>query len=135
YTEAAAALPKFKAAAVDEVRRRTQAPGFDPATRFFADEGGGPAGYAAFSPNGRVSYPWCRKGHEHLAEPLFQAALDAMRRRGLRKAFAGYRGDWPAALEFFRGHDFAQAREMVNFVIDVVDMPTPPAPPDSAITP
>jgi L-amino acid N-acyltransferase YncA len=135
YNEAAAALPRFKAATVAEVQRRTQASDFDPATRLYAEEGGQVAGYATFHANGRVSYPWCRPGFEHLAEPLCQAVLDAMRQRGLRRAFAAYRGDWPAVLDFFRAHGFAQTREMVNFVIDVVDMPTPPARPSSAITP
>jgi hypothetical protein len=135
YNEAAADLPKFKPATVQDVQRRTQAPDFDPATRFFAEEDGQLAGYATFSANGRVSYPWCRKGHAQVAEPLMQAVLDAMRTRGFRKAFAAYRGDWPTILDFFRGHSFQQTREMVNFVADVVDMPTPPARPSSAITP
>src|SRR5213075_3432989 len=60
YNEAAAALPKFKPASLDEVRRRVRDPGFDPGTRFFAEEDGRPVGYATFSADGRVSYPWCR---------------------------------------------------------------------------
>ncbi len=117
------------------MQRRTQTKDFDPSTRFFAEENGQAVGYATASANGRVGFPWCRQGHEHVAEPLFQAVLEALGRRGVRKAFAAYRGDWPVVLDFFRGHGFRQAREMVNFVIDLVDMPTPPARPSSAITP
>ena len=36
YNEAAADLPKFKAATLDEVRRRSRAAEFDPSTRFVA---------------------------------------------------------------------------------------------------
>jgi hypothetical protein len=125
YNEATADLPKFKPATADEVRRRCQAADFDPRTRFFVEEGGQPAGYASFHANGRVSYPWCRKGFEHLAEPLFAAVLKAMRDRGMKKAFAAYRADWPAQRDFFLGHDFKQTREMVNFWLDPADMPTP----------
>src|SRR5262249_29236398 len=84
YNEAAADLPRFKPATLDEVRRRCRAPDFDPATRLFALANDRPAGYATFHPNGRVSYPWCRKGREELAEPLFEAVLAAMKQRGLR---------------------------------------------------
>ena len=71
YNEAAAGLPKFKPAQVDEIRRRTQTADFDPSTRFFALHRGRPVGYAGFHPNGRVSFPWCRPGHEDQAGPLF----------------------------------------------------------------
>ena len=70
YNEAAGDLPKFKPATLDEVRRRLRDPDFDPATRFYAVADGRPVGYATFQPSGRVSFPWCRKGHEALAEPL-----------------------------------------------------------------
>src|SRR5207253_2463826 len=62
YNETAAELPKFKPATVDEIRRRAGSHDFDPGTRFFAVEGGSPVGYASFHANGRVSFPWCRKG-------------------------------------------------------------------------
>jgi hypothetical protein len=135
YNEAAGALPKFKPAALDEVRRRCRAADFDPATRFFAIDNGQPVGYATFHANGRVNYPWCRKGHERWAEPLFQAVTDAMRARGLRSAFAAYRGDWPEQAEFFLGHGFRQTREMVNFVAELADLPTPAARPGTPIAP
>src|SRR5688500_9180510 len=88
YNEAAGELPKFKPATLDGVRRRSRAADFDPGARFFAVEDGQAVGYATFQPNGRVSYPWCRKGHERHAGPLFEAALQEMRRRGLTAAFA-----------------------------------------------
>jgi len=134
YNEAAADLPKFKPATVPEVQRRSQARDFDPALRFFAVADDVPVGYAMFHANGRVSFPWCRKGHEQAAAPLWQAVLDGLTKRGIRRAFAAYRGDWPSILEFFQHHGFRQAREMINFVTEVVDMPTPPARPSSAIT-
>src|SRR6266851_248371 len=127
YNEATASLPKFKPATLDEVRRRCRAPDFDPHTRFFAFEDDNPVGYATFHANGRINYPWCRKGFESLAEPLLETVLQAMRKRGLKKAFAAYRGDWTAQRDFFVGHGFQQAREMVNFWLDPVDMPTPAA--------
>src|SRR5439155_5093241 len=104
YNEASAALPKFKAATLDEVRRRCKAADFDPGTRFFAIEDGMAVGYATFAANGRVSYPWCRKGQETQAEPLFAHVLQAMRGRGMTKAFAAYREDWTAQRDFFLAH-------------------------------
>src|SRR5262245_48741324 len=118
YNEAAADLPKFKPATLDEVRRRGRAPDFDPSGRFVADVNGRPVGYAGFHRNGRVSFPWCRKGHEDQSEPLFQAVLQAMQARRMHKAFAAYRADWRTQCEFFTAHGFRLAREMVNFVID-----------------
>lgn len=135
YNEAAAGLPKLKPATLDEVRRRRLAPDYDPTTHFVAEVGGQPVGYAAFHANGRVSYPWCRKGHEDQAEPLFQHVLDTMRARGLRRAFAAYRADWPQQADFFRRHDFQQTREMVSYLLDLVEMPTPSAHQSSAIGP
>ena len=88
YNEAAAALPRFKPATLDEVRRRCHAADFDPATRFYAEENGLVVGYATFQMNGRVSFPWCRKGCESLAEPLLQTALSAMKERGMRRAWS-----------------------------------------------
>jgi hypothetical protein len=127
YNEAAADLPKFKPATLDEIRRRIRGTDFDPGTRFFADEGGPAVGYCTFQANGRVSFPWCRKGHERHADALFDAALGEMRRRGMPTAFAAYRADWAGARDFFLAHGFRAAREMVNFVLDLRDMPTPGA--------
>ncbi|MGL4551264.1 MAG: GNAT family N-acetyltransferase [Gemmataceae bacterium] len=135
YNEAAAGLPRFKPATLDEARRRLRDPGFDPATRLYAIEKGRPVGYVTFHPSGRVSHPWCRKGREELAGPLFDRALDALRARGVRKAFAAYRADWEPVREFFAARGFTQAREMINYVLDLVEMPTPAARTTSPITP
>jgi hypothetical protein len=135
YNEAAGDLPKFKAATLDEVRRRARAADYDPSARFIALEGGRPVGYAAFHANGRVSYPWCRKGQESAAGPLFDRVLQAMRQRGLTRAFTAYRADWPAQLEFFRHNGFEVRREMINYVLDLAEMPTPSARPSSGISP
>lgn len=135
YNEVAADLPKFKPATLDEVRRRCRAADFDSASRCYAVEAGKPVGYAGYHSNGRVSYPWCRKGHEKWLEPLFDAVLQAMKKRGQKAAFAAYRADWPVQNEFFVSHGFRRAREMVNFVLDVVEMPTPAARPISPLVP
>jgi hypothetical protein len=135
YNEAAADLPKFKPCTSEEVRRRCKARDYDPGTRFYAEEGGQVVGYATFHANGRVSFPWARKGHEAVGEPLFQAVVAAMRSRGMKLAFAAYRTDWPAQAAFFTAHEFRLAREMVSFVIDIVEMPTPAARPSLPFSP
>jgi hypothetical protein len=135
YNEAAAALPRFKPATLDEVRRRLREPNFDPATRLYALENGRAVAYTVWHPSGRVSHPWCRRGREELAGPLFDHALEALRRRGVGRAFAAYRADWEPVRDFFTSHGFSQAREMINFVMDLVEMPTPAARASSPITP
>jgi hypothetical protein len=135
YNEAAGELPKFKAATLDEVRRRGRAADYDPAMRFLALVDGRPVAYAGFQSNRRVSYPWYRKGHEAAAQPLLARVLQAMKERGLTRAFTAYRADWNAQLEFFRNNGFQPTREMVNFVLDIVEMPTPMARPNSSIGP
>jgi hypothetical protein len=135
YNAAAAALPKFKPATTIEVRRRCQARDFDPGAWFFAEEGGQVVGYATFQKNGRVSYPWCRPGHERVTGPLFQHVLEAMQRQSHPTAFTAYRGDWAPVLRFFQDHGFKQVREMINYLLDLSEMPTPPARMSSTITP
>jgi hypothetical protein len=135
YNEAAADLPKFKAATLDEVRRRARAAEYDPSTRFVAVVDGRPVAYAGFHTNGRVSYPWSRKGHDAAAQTLFERVLRAMKERGLARAFAAYRADWPVQQEFFQKNGFQTRREMVNFTLDLVDMPTPMARPSSTVGP
>jgi hypothetical protein len=138
YNEAAGELPKFKPATLDEVRRRCRSADFDPSARFYAVpdgvSGNRPVAYAAFQHNGRVGFPWCRKGHEDQAEPLLDFMLQVMRERGMKQAFAAYRGDWPAQRDFFRAKGFAQSREMINYVMDLNEMPTPGARVASAVT-
>lgn len=128
FNEAAGGLPRFKPATPEEVGRRCREKSFDPGTRFFAEQDGRPIGYATFHANGRVSYPWCRPGHEAAAEPLFEAVRDAMRQRGLRQAFAAYRADWPIQQLFFLKQGFRPGREMVNYVqaTDRLPADTPP---------
>ena len=135
YNAAGVALPRFKQATLFDIQRRVQAPGFDPATRYYAVEAGKVVGYCTFQSNGRISYPWHLAGHEAVAEPLFQHSLSMMKQRGLTTAFAAYRQDWPTINEFFTRHSFRLAREMVNFVMRFEDMPTPSARVNPAIEP
>src|SRR5262245_15850458 len=86
YTEAAAELPRFKPSTIDEVRRRLRGPDFDPDLRFFAFVNDRAVGYTTCQANGRVSFPWCRRDHEALAEPLFEQALETLKQRGVTKA-------------------------------------------------
>ncbi len=125
YNVAAHPLPGFKPATAEEVRKRTRGRGFDPAARFYAIEGPQTVGYCTLEPEqGRISFPWCKKGFEAAAEPLFEAALQAARNRGLPRLFAAYRRDWGPVLQFFADRGFAPAREVVNFWADPVDLPT-----------
>jgi hypothetical protein len=133
YNEAAGELPKFKAATLDEVRRRTRGAEYDSSARFLALVNGRPVGYAAFQANGRVSFPWCRKGQEAAAPLLLERVLQAIKERGFTRAFTAYRTDWQSQQQFFQSNGFQPCREMVNYVCDLVDMPTPMARPSSSI--
>jgi hypothetical protein len=135
YNEAAADLPKFKPATLDEVRRRTRPPEFDPSTRFVAVEGGRVVGYASFHPTGRVSFPWTRRGSEAAAGPLFDRVLEALRARGVPVAFAAYRADWEQQRAFFLTRGFEARREVINFVMDLAELPTPAARARNSIDP
>ncbi len=134
YNEAAKDLPNFKPATIQEIHRRTCAKDFDPTMRFYSWEGDEVLGYCLFNANGRVSYPWCRKGHERLQDQLFQKVTDAMTQRGYKKAFAAYRKDWPKVGEYFEHNGFRKAREMINFIQDLIEMPTVPDKPSGVIT-
>ncbi len=135
YNEAAATLPKFKAATLDEVRRRTHAADFDPGTRYYAEVDGLVVAYATFQTNGRVSYPWCRAGYEHCAEPLLEAVFAAMKARNMNRACAAYRTEWTTQRDFFLAHGFQAVHEMINYVMDFAEMPTPSARVSNQITP
>jgi hypothetical protein len=125
FNVAAFALPGFKAATADEVKRRTRARGFDPTVRFFAEEAGQVVGYCVLEPDqGRISFPWCKKGFEAAALPLFETALQSARDRGLKSLFAAYRRDWAVVQQFFAVNGFALAREMINYWADPLDLPT-----------
>ena len=106
YNEAAGALPKFKPASVPDVARRIAAPGFDPSLCFYAQDGGQVVAYALAHANGRVSYPWCRPGHQVAADALFEHMIQELRRRKIGTAFTAYRGDWPTVLDYFLGRRF-----------------------------
>jgi hypothetical protein len=135
YNQAAAAQTKFKPATLGEVQRRIKARDFDPASRFYAEEAGRVVGYVMHSGHGRVSFPWTLPGYENVREPMFQALLTSLEKRGERRIFAAYREDWPSIHQFFLEHGFRKARDMVNFILNLVDMPTPAARPSTSYTP
>jgi hypothetical protein len=135
YNAAAGALPNFKPTSAEEIRKRNRARDFDPTTRLFTEEAGRVVGYVSFHANGRVSFPWCLPGRESARTAMLQAALDAMRARGIATVFAAYRQDWESTCRFFLDQGFIQAREMVNFVLDEVDMPTRPGSRRNPLTP
>jgi hypothetical protein len=125
YNVAAFAMPGFRPATEDDVRKRTRARGFDPDTRFYAEEGGQVVGYCTLDPaQQRVSAPWCKPGFEAAGPPLFEAVLVAARERGLAKVLAAYRRDWEPVIEFLAGNGFVQVREVINYLTDPVDLPT-----------
>jgi hypothetical protein len=125
YNVCAFIYPGFKPATADEVKRRTRSRGFDPTTRFYAEDSNQIVGYCVLEPEqGRISYPWCKSGYEHAASLLFDAALTSAKQRGLSKVFAAYRGDWQPVLNFFADRGFVRAREMINYWTDPVDLPT-----------
>jgi len=125
FNVAAFRLPGFKPATADEVKRRTRARTFDPTARFFAEEGGQVVGYCVLEPDqGRISFPWCKKGFDVVAAQLFEAALLSARDRGLKSLFAAYRRDWEPVQRFFADRGFLLAREMINYWSDPLDLPT-----------
>jgi hypothetical protein len=125
FNGAAFALPGFKPALEDDVKKRVRARGFDPTSRFYAEENGQIVGYCVLEPaQGRISYPWVKKGAEATAAPLFEAALQSARERGIAKLFAAYRKDWVPVIGFFEANGFAKARDIVNFATSPLDLPT-----------
>jgi hypothetical protein len=125
YNVAAFQLPGFKPATADDVRKRTRGRGFDPGSRFFAEDGGQVVGYCALEPEqGRIGFPWCRKGFESAAPLLFAAALHAAREYKLTKLFAAYRRDWEPVFAFLAEQGFTHARDVINYSADPVDLPT-----------
>jgi hypothetical protein len=125
FNGAAFALPGFKPATEEDVRRRTRARGFDPTSRFYALENDQVVGYCVLEPEqGRIGYPWCRKGYESVVGELYDAAVGSARERGLRTLFTAYRRDWEKPLAFFADHGFQKARDVVNYAADPVDLPT-----------
>lgn len=135
YNTMAATLPAFKPATCDEVERRYRTVDPDPAAKFYAVEDGEVVGYAVFNPNGRISYPWCLPGSQALREPLLDAVLDALRRRGQQEAWAAYRADWGPVLAFFDDHQFHQSRAMINYIAELAELPHAPVPEGQVIRP
>lgn len=125
FNVAAYSFPGFKPATAEDVKKRTRGRGFDPTSRFYAQESGQVVGYCALEPEqGRVSFPWCKKGQEAAAGALFDAVLQLARERGLTKVFAAYRRDWQPVLQFLTDRGFTVAREIINYCADPVDLPT-----------
>ena len=123
FNVAAFNLPGFKPATAEDVKRRTRGRTFDPASRFYADEGRQVVGYCVLEPEqSRISYPWCA-GHEPAAVPLFEAAMQSARPRA-DKVFAAYRRDWELVLAFFADRGFTHARDIINYTADPIDLPT-----------
>jgi hypothetical protein len=135
YNEAAAELPKFKPATLDEIRRRCLSPEFDPSGRLFGVAGNRPVAYLNVHTSGRIGYPWCRKGHEGFAERLLEHALELLRQRRMPCAWTAYRSEWGPQRDFFQTHGFRPVREIINYVMDMVEMPTPAAKVGIAISP
>jgi len=123
WNAAGAGLPGFKPASVEEVRRRTRAKDFDPATRFYAVTNDEIVGYCTIQPNGRIGYPWCLPGHD-VTSALIEAAVNGARSRGIGRLFTAYRADWIAQNTFFEKNGFQKTREIVNFAQSVLDLPT-----------
>jgi hypothetical protein len=125
FNVAAFSLPGFKPSTADDVKRRTRSRGYDPTARFYAEEDGQAVGYCVLEPEqGRISFPWCKRGYEAAAPLLFNAAEESARARGLTTLFAAYRRDWNAVLQFFLDHGYQLVRHMVNYWTDPVDLPT-----------
>ncbi len=125
FNASAYGLPGFKPATAEDVRRRVRSRQFDPTSRFYAEANDGVVGYCVLEPEqGRVSFPWCKKGYETLAEPLFDAVLQSAQTRGLTSVFAAYRHDWQPVLQFFADRGFSHTRDMINYCADPIDLPT-----------
>jgi hypothetical protein len=136
FNGAACIYPGFKPAKIEDVQKRTRARSFDPATRVYAVEGGEVVGYCVLEPEqGRISFPWCKRGHTAAAAPLFEAMLNLARERGLTSLFAAYRRDWNTVFEFLESQGFAKTRDMVNYAVDVLDLPTVAVGTTSQLTP
>jgi GNAT superfamily N-acetyltransferase len=123
YNAVAANLPGFKPALLPDLQRRTSDPAFEAGTRFYAMSGGQIVGYCMIQPSGRIGYPWSLPGHG-AEEPLFDAAVETCRSRGLKRLISAYRADWTAQSAFFESHGFRKARDMINFAQNLLDLPT-----------
>lgn len=124
YNLAASNLPAFKPAKTEEQARRVRAPGFRPDSRLYFTVHGRMVGYISGHEDGRISYPWTLPGYENCREPLLEAMLGQLWRRGVTKVYAAYRSDWEGVLGFLQKHRFRKTREMLNYKQHLSDLPT-----------
>lgn len=125
FNAVAFALPGFKPATANDVRKRTRGRDFDATARFFAEVNGQVVGYCVLElAQRRISFPWCKKGFESGAKPLLDTALASARARGLTSVFTAYRRDWEPVWRFFQENEFRYARDVINYWADPVDLPT-----------
>jgi hypothetical protein len=134
FNAAAAGLTGFRPATAEEVRRRFTGRDFDPAGSFYLERDGRVVGYASVHPDGRVGFPWCLPGHEAGAEELWQVVLAAARDRGLTRLWAAYRADWPGVAAFFTRHGLPKARDVFNYTLDLINLPTLVSRPSLTVT-
>ena len=52
---------------------------------------------------------------------------DWLRKHGLPCAWTAFRAEWGPFSDFFQAHGFRPVREIINYVMDLVAMPTPAA--------
>jgi hypothetical protein len=124
YNTAAASLPGFKPGKPEEIARRIHAGDSDPLTMFYAIENSEVVGYAVFTSNGRISFPWCLPGARSAQKPLLETILATMKTQRFPEAWAAYRGDWAPVLDFMREHRFTQHRVMINYLTETSRLPT-----------
>lgn len=135
YNRAARHLLGFKPATPEEIERRYRASDPDPATKWYAVEGGQVVGYIVCNPNGRMSYPWCLPEAADARDALIDRALREVAERGLLEVWAAYRGDWNEPIVYLKSKGFRMARQMINYVTPVDRLPRDPVPEGRAIAP
>ena len=135
YNAVAGSLPAFKPADPDEIVRRYQGDDADPGRASMPIVDDEVVGYAVFCANGRISYPWCLPGSEAVREPLLDAVLGEMARRAMPEAWAAYRADWSAVLDFFKAHALPREASDDQLPAEVSWMPDRLELPDDRITP
>lgn len=130
YNAAAGSLPAFKPATAEEIARRYRTTDPDPSTKFYAIDNGRVVGYAVFSPNGRISFPWCLPEAQSAEKPLLDAVCGALRQHNAQAAWAAYRADWRTIGDRLQLYGFSHVRSMVNYVAEVSRLPHAPLPGD-----
>ena len=127
YNAAAGSLPAFKPASPEEIARRYQGDDADPGIAVLRRgrwRGRGLCGVLRERAH-QLSLVPARGGGGARA-----AAASRPRSRwtaaAMPEAWAAYRADWSAVLDFLRGHGFVEKRQMINYLADVSRMPGPP---------